>query len=211
MAPTEASALTNRLIEELMKTRSFKVIERAQVEEILKEQGINQSGCVDATCIVEAGKLLGAQIMVAGAVDKIGQTYSVSARLVDVETSQMLLTDHIDHKGEIDGLLQKMRELAQALARSELPSPLLVQLQIIPSPGDAAVYIDGQLIGQGMVTRTVSAGRHTVRVTKNNHVEWEQTVQLDRNQTFAVTLVPMSKPSPKPPDNTISIFSTKSQ
>lgn len=41
----------------------------------------------------------------------------MSARLVDVETSQMLLTDHIDHKGEIDGLLQKMRELAQALAR----------------------------------------------------------------------------------------------
>ncbi|MBI4553578.1 MAG: PEGA domain-containing protein, partial [Candidatus Latescibacteria bacterium] len=206
IAPTEANALTNQLQNELVQTNSFIIIERARVDELLKEQGLAQTGCVTNECVAEAGKLLGAQAIVAGSVDKIGQTYNVVARLVDVETGRVSLSRNITHRGEIDGLLDKMHDLAQALASPSpapaptitppaLPPPRQFQLQIVPTPSDAAVSIDGQPAGQGTVTRTLPPSSHTVRVTKDNYTPWEQTVQLNQDQKLAANLNPIPKPA----------------
>lgn len=214
VAPTEANALTNQLQNELVQTNSFTIIERSRVDDILREQGLGQSGCITNECVAEAGKLLGAQVMVAGSVDKIGQTYNVVARLVDVETGRVSFSRNIAHRGEIDGLLDKMKELAQALAfptptptpaptpapttpappaptpsRVTPPAPPRYQLRIT-APADAIVYIDGQRAGQGTVTRVLPAGSYRVRVTRNKFLPWEQTVELTQNQNIAASLTP---------------------
>ena len=49
----EAGSLTNTLRSELGKTGKYSVMERSQMEEVLKEQGFQQSGaCVEATCAI---------------------------------------------------------------------------------------------------------------------------------------------------------------
>ena len=48
----EARTLTNRLHTELSKTRKYRVVEMAAVEDILREQGLQQSGaCTRDECV----------------------------------------------------------------------------------------------------------------------------------------------------------------
>ena len=64
----EAVTLTEKLRGELVKTRKFTVIERGQMDEILKEQEFQMSGCTSQECVVEVGQLLNVQQMMIGSV-----------------------------------------------------------------------------------------------------------------------------------------------
>ncbi len=101
----DCRALTDRLRAELFNTKYFKVIEREMMEEIIKEQGFQQSGCSTDECMVEVGKLIGVEKIVGGSISKVGRTYSVSSRIVSVETGKILKGATYDYKGEIDELL----------------------------------------------------------------------------------------------------------
>ena len=82
----EAAIITNRIRSELTKTGVFTVVERGQMESVLKEQGFQQSGCTTDECIVEVGQLLNVKQMVAGSIGKIGSILTISARIIDVAT-----------------------------------------------------------------------------------------------------------------------------
>ena len=101
----DCRALTDRLRTELFNTKHYKVIEREMMEEIIKEQGFQQSGCSTDECMVEVGKLIGVEKIVGGSISKVGRTYSVSSRIVSVETGKILKGATYDYKGEIDELL----------------------------------------------------------------------------------------------------------
>jgi|TARA_B110001454_G_scaffold190717_1_gene190051 TolB-like protein len=101
----EVKALTDRLRVELFKTKYFKVIEQEMMEEVLKEQGFQQSGCSTDECMVEIGRLIGVEKIIGGSISKVGNTYSISTRIVSVETGSILHTTTYDYKGEIDELL----------------------------------------------------------------------------------------------------------
>lgn len=89
VSKTDLGGLSNRLRTELFKTGKFNVIERSRVDEILKEQGFQQTGCTNATCAVEVGQLIGVEKIVVGNVDKVGQIYSIDIRMVDVGTARI--------------------------------------------------------------------------------------------------------------------------
>ena len=114
----DCRALTDRLRAELFNTKYFKVIEREMMEEIIKEQGFQQSGCSTDECMVEVGKLIGVEKIVGGSISKVGRTYSVSSRIVSVETGKILKGATYDYKGEIDELLTTgMRMVAYELIK----------------------------------------------------------------------------------------------
>lgn len=113
----EALTLTDKLRGELIKTGKYTVLERSQMNEVLKEQGFQQSGCTSEECVIEMGQMVGVQQMVAGSIGKVGRTYLVSLRMIDVETAKIVKS--VDHqvKGEIDDvLLTGMPSIAQKMA-----------------------------------------------------------------------------------------------
>ena len=101
----EAKALTNRIRTELVKTDIYQVVERGQMDEILREQGFQLSGCTSEACIVEAGQLLGVKKMLAGSVSKVGDIYSVELRLIDIMSGKIEKSDSYDMQGDIGQLL----------------------------------------------------------------------------------------------------------
>ena len=101
----DCRALTDRLRTELFNTKHYKVIEREMMEEIIKEQGFQQSGCSTDECMVEVGKLIGVEQIVGGSISKVGSTYSVSARMVSIETGDISKIATYDFRGVIDDLL----------------------------------------------------------------------------------------------------------
>ena len=112
----DVKALTDRLRVELFNTKYFKVVEREMMEEVLKEQGFQQSGCSTDECMVQIGKLIGVEKIIGGSISKAGDVFSVSLRLVDVETGEIEDTEVYDHSGKIGELLTKgMRMVAIGL------------------------------------------------------------------------------------------------
>ena len=72
----EAQTLTDRMRSELVNTGAVTIVERSQMQEILEEQGFQQTGCTSDECAVEVGKLLGVQNMITGSIGKIGTSYT---------------------------------------------------------------------------------------------------------------------------------------
>lgn len=131
----EVSALSDRLRSELLNTGSFDVMERGKMQEILREQGFQQSGaCNTDACAVEVGQLIGVEKMIAGSLGKVGRTYTVNLRLISVKTGRIERSVTRDYAGEIDKLLTtEMRQVAQVLAAS------VTGQQIAPQAKPAAV------------------------------------------------------------------------
>lgn len=118
----EASALTDRLRIELFKTNRFSVIEREKMDTILKEQGFQMSGCASDACAVEIGQMIGVEQIVAGSVSRVGNVYSIAARIIGVEKGKILKIATFDYEGPIGDLLKfGMRDVALQLAGEKSP------------------------------------------------------------------------------------------
>jgi len=119
VSPADASALTDRLRAELFLTGKFVVLEREKMDAILKEQAFQLSGCTSDACAVEVGQLLSVEQMVAGSISKVGQTYSVTARLISVEKSNLLSVGKCDLKGDIGDVMTCLSGVAGQLANKQ--------------------------------------------------------------------------------------------
>ena len=121
---SEVRILTDRLRSELIMSKKFRVFERNEMDRILKEQGFQQSGaCDDRSCLVEIGQLLGAQRMISGTMGYIGKIYTLTARMIDVKTGEILFSANIDcNKCDMNVLLTKsIKELARQIIDKSFP------------------------------------------------------------------------------------------
>lgn len=109
-------ALQDVLVTELVKSGKFRVIDREQLSALMREQNLSLSGAVSTDTAVQAGRLLGVQYLLTGAVTEYGQeeggasgpgigglpsfsvkkrkfTAAVNARLIDTETGEIVWAD----------------------------------------------------------------------------------------------------------------------
>ena len=101
-------AAADELATQLVQTGKFTVIERAQLDAILREQNLGASGAVTSATAAKVGKLLGVQLLLTGSITAfsikrtsiglrgIGGSYSnaeskVDARLVNTETGEVMI------------------------------------------------------------------------------------------------------------------------
>lgn len=117
----EAVTLTDVLRNELINTGKFQVMERGQMEEILKEQAFQMSGtCDEAACLVEMGQLLGIEQLFAGTIGMVGKAYSINVRIISVQTGKILKSVSHSYSGPIEDLLTgEMRTVAKLLIGDE--------------------------------------------------------------------------------------------
>jgi len=114
--PGEADLLTDRLRNELFNTGKVDVMERDQMQEVLKEQGFQKSGaCTDEACMVEIGKLLGVRRLVAGSLGKLGGLYMINIRGIDVQSGKIVRAVSKDIKGGIEDVVRILRDIADQL------------------------------------------------------------------------------------------------
>lgn len=190
-------ALTNRLGTELFKADSFTVIERGEMDEILREQGFQQTGCTDAACAIEAGQLLNAQYIIVGSVDKVENVYSLNVRQVDVGSGEVVRnvsTDCFDCSLE-DVFVESVRRAALLLAgvSKEKVDELVPSVHVRKTagtetldykgekseksgsvaikvlPDECRIFLDKESYGSGTKAITnVPVGKHTVKVFRED-------------------------------------------
>ncbi|HEY7214368.1 MAG TPA: CsgG/HfaB family protein [Thermoanaerobaculia bacterium] len=69
-----AEAAQDVFVTELVKSGKFRVVEREQLEALMREKGLTLSGDVDPSTAVRVGKLLGVNYLLTGAVTEYGVT-----------------------------------------------------------------------------------------------------------------------------------------
>lgn len=111
-----AEAMQDVFVTELVKSGKFRVIDREQLAALMREKNLSLSGDVDPATAVRAGKLLGVQYFLTGAVTEYGIedaggsapsigglpsfsfkkrkfTAAANARMIDTETGEILWAD----------------------------------------------------------------------------------------------------------------------
>jgi len=146
----EAVTLTNKFRASMAKTQVYEVLERGEMESIMKEQDMSMSDlCDNAECAVEVGKLLVAKKIIFGAIGKIGDTYSVTVRIIDVSTGKIDFADGEDYKGDTEGLLGVFDRLAQKLTGTYSAPKTWWYLGGVAVLGGAAAVLLGGKAGAG--------------------------------------------------------------
>lgn len=121
----ETRTISDRLESELALTKAVVLLERRRMQEILQEQGFQQSGACDAAnCQVQVGQLLGVDQVVAGSVGKVGSVYSLNVKLIDVQSGTILQTQVVDIEGDLSTMLTTgCKQVAQGLV-GKSPEPV---------------------------------------------------------------------------------------
>jgi len=95
----------------------LKVVERDKIDYILKEIELGESGKVSPAAAVQAGKLLGAQLMVFGSITQLdAKETRMLVKVVKVETSEIITA--VEKQGKPDYFAMEkelVKELAQKL------------------------------------------------------------------------------------------------
>ena len=125
IAQLEAQTLADRFRSSIGNTGAYRLVERRMMENVLNEQGFQQTGCTTDECAVEVGKLLGVQYMVGGAIGKVGETFTIDTRMIAVETGESVRTRNVSYVGKVDGLIIEIEILAYEMVEMKPPMELL--------------------------------------------------------------------------------------
>ena len=124
---TSGTELQDMLIAELASTEAFRVLERKELDKVISEQKLSESGLVDETTRVKPGKIKGAQYLIAATVSAFQENTSgsdagisvmgfnvggskktaymaVDLKVIDTQTGEIVKTRTIEATSEGSGL-----------------------------------------------------------------------------------------------------------
>jgi len=112
-----SKGLPSIMINRLTGGTDLQVIERERIEWLLKELKLQkQKDKVDQSTAVRTGKLLGANAVVFGSFIATESQMSITARVVKVETGEVLFGDQV--RGKPDAFFDLIKELSQKVTKS---------------------------------------------------------------------------------------------
>lgn len=137
----ETDLISDRLVMELFNTNKVNIMERSQMQDILKEQGFQQSGaCTDQSCLVEMGQVLGVEQIVYGSMGKLGNMFMINLRIIDVQTAKIKQVVSKDIKGNIEDVVVYLSQIAAQLVGPPTPGePQPQKLEEKPQPSEPKI------------------------------------------------------------------------
>lgn len=123
--------MTDMLITALVKSGKYVVVERREIQKILNEQRLGQSGLVNAKGVAQVGKLLGVDLAIMGAITEFGlskestggkidwlkvgvstqkATVAADIRFVDTATGEIIAAEAVRREKSKSGLKLSGRE-----------------------------------------------------------------------------------------------------
>lgn len=114
--------LASMTVAELAVNPAVRVVERAQLQQILQEQNLGREGRVDPSTLVQIGRLINARYFVTGTLYYLNRQFRIDSRLFDNETGQIIKTQRVT--GTLDNVFDLASSLAQQLMRDANLPPL---------------------------------------------------------------------------------------
>ncbi|HUJ76384.1 MAG TPA: DUF2380 domain-containing protein, partial [bacterium] len=180
----QASAMSDRLREELLKSGRYTLVNRDEMNAVLGEQALQQTGCTSGECAVQVGKVLGVRKLVTGRVTRIDdQHWLLSAQVVDVETGETVRAESLPYEGPyfsllVTGITSLAAKLTGQPEGAAPPGP--------PRPGRLSGQDLAALFGQPVtldVINIVDAGDWSIATARPDGtlaIEWQNGAKSGR-------------------------------
>ena len=124
IAMQEAQTLTDRFTTALASTEKVVMVERGTMNDVLAEQGFEAGECTSDECAAEVGAMLGVEYMISGAIGKIGNAYTIDAKMFAVATGAAESMKSITYTGAVEGLITEIEILAWDILGLDPPRSL---------------------------------------------------------------------------------------
>jgi len=111
------SMIAEMFTTEVVNNNSFKIVEREQLNKVLGELQIGQSGVLDTTDAQKLGKILGAGAIIAGSVMKMGDSLRIDSRIIQVETGIIVSAERRICKENLMDISSNIADMTAALAK----------------------------------------------------------------------------------------------
>ncbi|MBC8214170.1 MAG: PEGA domain-containing protein [Candidatus Marinimicrobia bacterium] len=205
---TTASNITSRFSFELSRTKRFDIVEREMMNKIIDEQKFQKSGCVADECAVEIGQMIGVRQIVAGSISKIEDFYSLSIRLIDVESGEILYQDMDDYQGSVKDFIQiTIKNMALRMAAEAsgddgateqtdgtISSTKTGSVVFNINQNNVAIFIDGRYSSRSsgnIISLSLSEGQHSIKFSLSGFSDWEKGINVlaDEQMSYDVELL----------------------
>jgi TolB-like protein len=122
--PREASIITDIVRGFIVKTNKFTVLDRANIDAILKEQAFQHSGQTETEKIIEIGKLLNVHFVIVGTLSRLGSMYILSTEMIDVKTSKIIKSE-VGKSKSIEDMLDIAQNISMVLVGETTSSTII--------------------------------------------------------------------------------------
>jgi curli biogenesis system outer membrane secretion channel CsgG len=127
--------VANRLTTRLAQSQNFFVVERQRLGQVLQELRFSMTDLVDPAKAKELGRMVGVDAIVVGTVSDLGNQVDLDARIIEIDTSRMLLSASttVSKDQVVSQLLERGRVAAEVPAFPGSPSAQ-TSMQTSPLP-----------------------------------------------------------------------------
>jgi TolB-like protein len=125
LAPLEVG-IQQMILTELAQNPNLRVVERSELRRILEEQDLVQAGRVDPNTAAQVGRLVGARYAVTGSFIDLFGNFRLDARIIDVETSE--LVNAVELRSRREDLYQLLVDMAGRVVQGVSLPPLEVAM-----------------------------------------------------------------------------------
>jgi len=107
------TAFPAMLTSDLVASGVFDVVERGKIKTILQQMALSQSGVLAQGVAIRVGRMVGAKNILFGSFISIGKQLRIDVRVVDVESSKLLIAESVS--GAANHLLRMEKTLLKKL------------------------------------------------------------------------------------------------
>lgn len=138
--PSTAAAITEAVVGEVRKQSRAEVITQREIASILSlENQKAMLGCQTDACMAELGGALGTDRLVAGDLAKLGESFLLHLRVVDVKKVRVVAqADRRLRGGTIDDVLDVLPAMVAEIFAPGAPQAAVIPPPVAPPPGASA-------------------------------------------------------------------------
>jgi TolB-like protein len=147
--PTVAEPITEKIIESIVKSGAYTVLDRLNIDKILTEKEFQMTSAVVSQAEMRrAGEYLGADFVLLASISRVGTTFILSAKMVDVISGAITVQVSEERKGSIDVLLEAASVVGERVSGAARIGPGAAVAKAAPkkveapAPAEAAAATD---------------------------------------------------------------------
>jgi D-xylose transport system substrate-binding protein len=107
--------VTESLMDEVVGAKTYTVLDRAYVDQVLSEQEFDLSAMVSDTQIAQVGQFLAADYVTTGKVQMLGDSYFLVAKMIEVKTGVIVWQASTQGDGKLTALIDMAHSLGKKL------------------------------------------------------------------------------------------------
>ena len=189
-----AQNLTQVLTVEVKGVDGASVVSRQDINSMLQLNATKMElGCGDDSCMAQIGGALGVDRLIAGDAGRLGQTFIINLRLIDVRKGEIENRITETFNGDEEQLLRAVRHAGrELLGLNAIGSG---RIAITVSQNESQVFVDQALKGRApLAIESLGIGPHALRVSHDGFFDWHSDVYVDSAETTSIWALMKERP-----------------